>query len=63
MLNAASPEARVALQQEINQYVVDQAWFVPMAYPDRFYAYTSGVEVEPGFSDFAGLHPLLRDFK
>ena len=62
MLKATSPEDKVALEKEINQYIIDQAWFVPMAYPDRFYAYTTGVEVEQA-TDFAGLHPLLRDFK
>jgi hypothetical protein len=33
-----------------------------MAYPEDFYATTSGVEVAQ-VSDFSGLHPLLRDFK
>ena len=35
-------EEKVAAQQEINQYVIDQAWFVPMAYPDGFYALQPG---------------------
>ena len=55
-------EERVAAQQEINQYVIDQAWFVPMAYPDGFYAYDPAVEIEK-VSDFSALHPLLRDFQ
>ncbi|WP_436789666.1 ABC transporter substrate-binding protein [Yinghuangia sp. YIM S10712] len=52
----------VAIQQEINRYIVDQAWFVPMAYPDSFYAYSSKIKV-PEATDFNALNPLLRDFK
>lgn len=57
-----SDEERVAAQQEINQYVIDQAWFVPMAYPDGFYAYSPDIAV-PTMSDLSALHPLLRDFQ
>ena len=53
---------RKQAQQDVNRYITDQAWFVPMAYPEHFYATTSGVEVSQ-VSDFSGLHPLLRDFK
>ncbi|MEN2739639.1 ABC transporter substrate-binding protein [Microbacterium sp. X-17] len=49
-------------EQDINKYITDQAWFVPMAYPDGFYAYNSKITVNPA-SDFAALNPLLRDFK
>jgi ABC-type transport system substrate-binding protein len=55
-------EERVAAQQDINQHIIDQAWFVPMAYPDGFYAHSPDIEI-PTMSDYAGLHPLLRDFK
>jgi peptide/nickel transport system substrate-binding protein len=55
-------EERVAAQQEINQYVIDQAWFVPMAYPDGFYLYSDDISI-PTMSDFSALHPLLRDFQ
>ncbi|MGC5170042.1 ABC transporter substrate-binding protein [Microbacterium sp. DT81.1] len=55
-------EEKIAAQQEINQYVIDQAWFVPMAYPDGFYAYSPDISI-PTMSDFAALHPLLRDFQ
>lgn len=55
-------DERVAAQQEINQYVIDQAWFVPMAYPDGFYAYSPDIAI-PTMSDFSALHPLLRDFQ
>ena len=57
-----SAEERKTAQQDLNRYVTDQAWFVTMAYPEDFYATTSGVEVAQ-VSDFSGLHPLLRDFK
>jgi peptide/nickel transport system substrate-binding protein len=57
-----SEEERVQAQKEINQYVIDQAWFVPMAYPDGFYAYSPDIAI-PTMSDFAALHPLLRDFQ
>lgn len=55
-------DERIAAQQEINQYVIDQAWFVPMAYPDGFYAYSPDIAI-PTMSDFAALHPVLRDFQ
>lgn len=57
-----SDDERIAAQQEINQYVIDQAWFVPMAYPDGFYLYSPDVSI-PTMSDFSALHPLLRDFQ
>jgi len=53
---------RKAAQQELNQYVTDQAWFVPMVSMDRFYASNPNITVEES-SDYSGLHPLLRDFK
>ncbi len=55
-------EEKVAAQQEISQYVVDQAWFVPMANPDGFYAHSPEISI-PTTSDFSALHPLLRDFQ
>lgn len=55
-------EERVQAQQEINRYITEQAWFVPMAYPDGFYAYSPDVTIEQ-VSDYSALHPLLRDFK
>lgn len=55
-------EEKVAAQKEINQYVIDQAWFVPMAYPDGFYAHAPEVKI-PQVSDLGAQHPLLRDFQ
>ena len=49
-------------QQAINRYITDQAWFVPMVYPEGFYAYNAKLNVKQS-SDFAQLHPLLRDFQ
>lgn len=49
-------------QQEINRYIIDQAWFAPMANPDGFYAHSPGVTIDH-VSDVEALHPKLRDFK
>ena len=49
-------------QKAINRYIVEQAWFVPMVYPEGFYAYNAKLNVKPS-SDFSALHPLLRDFQ
>lgn len=49
-------------EQEINRYVIDQAWFVPMVYADNFYAHSSKVSI-PQSTDFSGLQPMLWDFK
>ncbi|MFD3308632.1 ABC transporter substrate-binding protein [Streptomyces sp. NPDC058694] len=58
----SSGQESAAAQQEINRYISDQAWFVPMAYPDGFYAHSSKIRV-PTMSDSSALNPLLRDFK
>ncbi|MFI1035498.1 ABC transporter substrate-binding protein [Streptomyces sp. NPDC020951] len=58
----SSGQESAAAQQDINRYITDQAWFVPMVYPDGFYAHSPKVKV-PTMSDFNALHPLLRDFK
>jgi peptide/nickel transport system substrate-binding protein len=49
-------------QQQINKYVVDQAWFAPMVNPDRFYAHSKKVTINH-VSDLEALTPKLRDFK
>lgn len=53
---------RKAAQQEINKYIVDQAWFAPMVNPDGFYAHSTDVKIDY-VSDFEALAPKLRDFK
>ena len=49
-------------EQAINQYTVDQAWFVPMVYADNFYGHSSKVKIAQS-TDFSGLQPMLWDFK
>lgn len=61
VLTGSEEESKQA-QKDINQYVIDQAWFVPMAYPDGYYAHTGNVRIAQ-VSDFSQLHPLLRDFQ
>jgi peptide/nickel transport system substrate-binding protein len=55
-------QQKLDAQQEVAQYILDEAWFLPMAYPDGFYAFNDKVEIEK-VSDHAQLHPLLRDIK
>ena len=59
----ADPETSKKLQQEINQYQVDQAWFAPMVYMGTNYAYDANKVVIPTQSDQEALTPKLRDFK
>jgi peptide/nickel transport system substrate-binding protein len=51
------------LQQEINQYQVDQAWFAPMVYMGTNYAYNPDKVEIPTQSDQEALTPKLRDFQ
>ncbi|KQQ09682.1 ABC transporter substrate-binding protein [Rathayibacter sp. Leaf296] len=57
-----TPEEAAQAQQDINRYITEQAWFVPMVYPDGFYATSPDIEVAQS-TDYGSLHPLLRDFK
>jgi peptide/nickel transport system substrate-binding protein len=61
-LATASATESKKMQQEINQYVIDQAWFVPMVYAETFFAHSSRVAI-PTSSDIEGISPKLRDFK
>jgi len=61
-ITSTSGAERTQAEQQINQYITDQAWFVPMAYPNNFYAYSDKITVEPT-SDYAGLNPQLQNFK
>jgi len=61
-ITTTSGSERKQAEQDVNKYITDQAWFVPMAYPDGFFAYSSKITVKPA-SDYAGLNPLLRDFQ
>jgi peptide/nickel transport system substrate-binding protein len=51
------------LQQEINQYIVDQAWFAPMVYMGTNYAYNDDKITFASQSDQEALVPKLRDFR
>jgi peptide/nickel transport system substrate-binding protein len=51
------------LQQEINQYQIDQAWFAPMVYMGTNFAYKADKVSIPTDSDLEALTPKLRDFK
>jgi peptide/nickel transport system substrate-binding protein len=59
----ADPETSKTLQQEINQYLVDQAWFAPMVYMGTNYAYNADKVSIPTQSDQEALTPKLRDFQ
>jgi peptide/nickel transport system substrate-binding protein len=59
----ADPATSKKLQQEINQYLVDQAWFAPMVYMGTNYAYDAAKVSIPTQSDPEALTPKLRDFK
>jgi peptide/nickel transport system substrate-binding protein len=59
----ADPATSKKLQQEINQYQVDQAWFAPMVYMGTNYAYDASKVSIPTQSDQEALTPKLRDFK
>jgi peptide/nickel transport system substrate-binding protein len=50
------------LVREINQYVIDQAWFAPMVAMGSVYAHSAKVSI-PTQSDYEALTPKLRDFK
>lgn len=54
-------EEKAAAQQDINEYILDEAWFIPLAYPDGFYAFNDTVDIDH-VSDYAQLTPVLRDF-
>lgn len=62
-LPSATPEESAQLQQEINQYIVDQAWFAPMVLTGTNFAYDGSVVSIPTQSDQEALTPKLRDFQ
>lgn len=62
-LATASPEESEKLQQEINQYIVDQAWFAPMVFTGNAFAYKADKVSIPTQSDQEALTPRLRDFQ
>jgi len=56
-------QQKVAAQQEIGKYVLDQAWFAPLITTEGFYAYDSKKVTVPKITDTGHLHPLLIDYK
>jgi peptide/nickel transport system substrate-binding protein len=56
-------EEQLAAQQEINQYVIDNAWFVPILSAYNYYAYDGDKVTIDEVSDPNGLHPMLIDFQ
>jgi peptide/nickel transport system substrate-binding protein len=59
----ADPAESERLQKEINQYLVDEAWFAPMVYMGTNYAYNADKVSIPTQSDQEALTPKLRDFQ
>lgn len=62
MATAAVADSGV-LQKEINQYIVDEAWFAPFVYMGSTYAYNPEKVSIPTQSDAEALTPKLRDFQ
>ena len=62
-LATATPEEAKVIQQEINRYIIEQAWFAPMVYMGSTYAYNADKVEIPTQSDQEALTPLLSDFK
>jgi peptide/nickel transport system substrate-binding protein len=60
---SATPEQSKKLQQEINRYIVDKAWFAPFVLTGTSYAYNPKKVSIPTESDQEALTPRLRDFK
>ncbi len=62
-LATASPEEGKVLEQEINQYTIDNAWQVPLVFKGTHFAYDADLVSVPTDSDIEALAPKLRDFK
>lgn len=62
-LATAAPEEAKKLEQEINQYIIDQAWQAPLVYKGTHFAFDPDVLSIPTDSDIEALAPKLRDFQ
>lgn len=62
IVKTSDPDKLKDLEQEANQYVVDQAWFIPIVAPERFFVHNSKIKLE-SISDFNGTTPFLWDFE
>jgi peptide/nickel transport system substrate-binding protein len=59
----ATPEESAELQKEINQYIIDEAWYAPFVLHGTMFAYNPEKVDIPTQSDDEALTPLLRDFQ
>jgi peptide/nickel transport system substrate-binding protein len=62
-LKTADEATSKKLLQEINKYIIDQAWFAPMVYMGTNYAYSKDKVTVVSESDQEALTPKLRDFR
>ena len=62
-LATASPEEVPAIEQEIAQYTIDNAWQVPLVYKGTHFAFDPKKVTIPTDSDIEALAPKLRDFQ
>lgn len=62
-LPTASLEDAAELQRELNQFLIDEAWYVPMAIISGYFAYNPSQVTIESSTDPMALGPTLRDFK
>lgn len=62
-LATATPEESATIQQEINRYQIEQAWFAPFVYMGSQFAYNADKVQIPTQTDQEALTPRLVDFK
>lgn len=62
-LPTASAEESAEIQRALNQYLIDEAWYVPMAIISGYFAYNPSLVTIEGSTDPMALGPTLRDFK
>ncbi|MEV7608549.1 ABC transporter substrate-binding protein [Microbacterium sp. NPDC089320] len=62
-LATAAPEDVPAIEQEINQHIIDEAWQAPLVYKGTHFAYDADQLSIPTDSDIEALAPKLRDFQ
>lgn len=62
ILTTQGDESKAA-QQQLNDYVIDQAWFAPWVYPSTFFSYHEDKMGIDKATDPTQLAPQLSDFK
>jgi peptide/nickel transport system substrate-binding protein len=60
---AAQGSTSTAAQQQLNRYVIDQAWFAPWVYVNSFFNYDPKKLTIDKSTDLNQLAPLLSDFQ